>query len=359
VAASADDLLVNDIMGGPSRVRQFTSTGVAKGILPIPQLSSVVGLDVTEAGTFVLSISSYTRPDSNLLYVAKINELTPTGLENRMAVSFADIEERRLFATGKDGTKIPVSVLFRKGTPLTGAIPTILYGYGGYGLSSLPEADPLLRSWFDRGGAYAVANIRGGGEYGEPWHRAGMLLNKQNVIDDFAACAQFLIDNHYTNSSKLGVWGISNGGITAGGFITQHPKLARAAVINVGVLDALRSELEPNGEFNVTEFGTVKDPEQFAVLLAYSPYHHVERGVKYPAVLLTAGENDHRVASWHGKKMAAELQYDSASNHPVLLKVSMTAGHGFGTSFDERLQNSADTFAFFYQELGMGYASSK
>jgi prolyl oligopeptidase len=354
LAASDDDLLVNDIIGGPSRVRHFDSTGAMKGGLPIPELSSVTGLYLTEAGDFVLSISSYTKPELNVLYHPKTNELSPTGLENKIAVSFDNIEERRVFATSKDGTKIPISVLFKKGTLLSGAIPTILYGYGGYGLSSLPRFDPILRSWFDRGGAYAVANIRGGGEYGEPWHQAGMLLKKQNVLDDFAACAQFLIDNHYTNSSKLGVWGISNGGITAGGFITQHPALARAAVINVGVLDSLRSELEPNGEFNVTEYGTIKDPRQFAALYAYSPYHHVERGAKYPAVLITAGENDHRVASWHGKKMTAKLQFDSASNHPVLLKVSTTAGHGFGTSFDERLQNNADTYAFFYDQLGIG-----
>jgi prolyl oligopeptidase len=359
LAASADDLLVNDIVGGPSRVRHFGSDGTVKGTLPITELSSVSGMDVTEAGEFLVGISSYTKADSNVLYNPKTNEIAATSLENKIAVNFDDIEEQRVFAISKDGTKVPISILIRKGAKLNGTIPTILYGYGGYGLSSLPEADPYLRSWFDRGGAYAVANIRGGGEYGEPWHRAGMLLNKQNVLDDFAACAQFLIGNHYTTSNHLGVWGISNGGITAGGFITQHPGLARAAVINVGVLDVIRSELEPNGAFNVTEYGTVNNPEQFAALYGYSPYHHVEKGVKYPAVLMTAGENDHRVASWHAKKMAAKLQLNTASPNPILLKVSTTAGHGFGTSFDERLQDSANTFAFFYDQLGMGRIPAK
>lgn len=214
--------------------------------------------------------------------------------------------------------------------------------------------DIYLRSWFNRGGIYAVAHVRGGGEYGEPWHLAGMLLNKQNVIDDFAACARFLIDHKYCSPATLGVFGASNGGITIGGLITQHPDIARAAAIFSGVLDVLRSELEANGEFNTTEYGSVRNPEQFLAKYGYSPYHHVTDGVKYPAVLITAGKNDHRVASWHGKKMAARLQAATSSGPPVLLTVSTTAGHGFGTAFAERLKNEATLYTFFYDQLATG-----
>jgi prolyl oligopeptidase len=218
--------------------------------------------------------------------------------------------------------------------------------------------DPFLRVWFDLGGVFAAANIRGGGEYGEPWHRAGMLEKKQNTLDDFAACAQRLIDDKVTDSAHLGVWGASNGGITVGGLITQHPDLVRAAVIQVGVLDVVRSELEPNGVFNVTEYGTVRNPAEYRAIRAYSPYQNVRDHVPYPAVLLLAGENDHRVASWHAKKMAARLEAATSSGRPILLRTSATAGHGFGTAFGERLQERADILSFLADQLGAAAGSS-
>jgi prolyl oligopeptidase len=354
IAASSTDLLVNDIVGGPSRLRHFDSEGHPKGGIDTPDLSAVLDLVVTETGDFLLTVSSYTKPVEELLYAPKTERLNDTALNWQSAVDFSDIEEQRVFVVSKDGTKIPMSILMPKGTQLDGKNPTILYGYGGFGLSELPRMDIYLRSWFNRGGIYAIAHVRGGGEYGEPWHQAGMLLNKQNVIDDFAACAKFLADQKYCSPATLGVFGGSNGGITIGGLITQHPDLSRAAAIYSGVLDVLRAELEPNGEFNTTEYGSVKNREQFLAKYGYSPYHHVTDGVKYPAVLIAAGENDHRVASWHGKKMAARLQAATSSGLPVLLTVSTTAGHGFGTAFAERLKNEATLYTFFYDQLAMG-----
>jgi len=226
----------------------------------------------------------------------------------------------REFATSKDGTKVPLNILHKKGLKRDGRNPTLLYGYGGYGDSTTPGFDSTRRLWFDAGGVYVDANVRGGGEYGEAWHKAGNLTHKQHVFDDFIAAAEHLIKRRYTDSSKLAVEGGSNGGLLMGAFLTQRPDLARVVVSRVGIYDMLRVELDPNGAFNVTEFGTVKDPEQFKALYAYSPFHRVRDGVRYPAVLLTTGENDGRVNPFQSRKMAARLQAASASDLPILFR---------------------------------------
>jgi prolyl oligopeptidase len=207
--------------------------------------------------------------------------------------------------------------------------------------------------WLDQGGVYALANIRGGGEYGEEWHKAGNLTKKQNVFDDFLAAAEYLIGNHYTSPQHLAIQGASNGGLLMGAALTQRPDLFRAVVAQVGIYDMLRVELDPNGAFNTTEFGTVKDLDQFKALYAYSPYHHVMDGTKYPAVLLTSGDNDGRVNPWQSRKMAARLQEANKSDHPILLRTTSTAGHGIGTSLDERIDEEADVWAFLFDQLGM------
>ena len=247
---------------------------------------------------------------------------------------------------------MPLSIILRKGTRLDGRNPTILYGYGGFGVSETPAFSAVRKLWLERGGVYAIANIRGGGEFGEAWHRDGMLERKQNAFDDFAACARHLVARRYTSPARLGLLGGSNGGRLMGAMLTQHPDLARAVVAAVGVFDMLRVELQPNGAFNVTEFGTVKDPRQFKALYAYSPYHRVRDGVRYPAVLLTAGNRDPRVDAAQARKMAARLQAATASGRPVLLRVS-DSGHGFGTSLDERIVEIADQYTFFVHELGV------
>jgi prolyl oligopeptidase len=199
---------------------------------------------------------------------------------------------------------------------------------------------------------YAVANIRGGGEYGEAWHHAGMLTKKQNVFDDFAACAQYLIDKRYTSPAHLAIMGGSNGGLLMGAELTQHPDLFRAVVSYVGIYDMLRVELSPNGAFNVTEFGTTKEPDQFRALYAYSPYHHVTNGTQYPAVLFLTGDNDPRVDPMNSRKMTARLQA-TGTRLPVLLRTSRTSGHGIGTARSEQISENADAMAFLFDELGI------
>jgi prolyl oligopeptidase len=200
---------------------------------------------------------------------------------------------------------------------------------------------------------YVVANIRGGGEFGEEWHKAGNLTKKQNVFDDFAAAAEYLIKENYTRPGRLAIQGGSNGGLLMGAMITQHPDLFRAVVSSVGIYDMLHVELAPNGAFNVTEFGTVKDPGQFKALYAYSPYHHVVDGTKYPAVLMMTGANDGRVAPYHSRKMTARLLATNKSANPILLRTSSSAGHGIGTALSERIKQSADIYAFLFAQLGM------
>jgi prolyl oligopeptidase len=215
------------------------------------------------------------------------------------------------------------------------------------------------RVWLDHGGVYAIANLRGGGEYGEEWHQGGRLTTKQNVFDDFIACAQHLIEHKYTSPAHLAILGGSNGGLLMGAAFTQRPDLFRAVVSYVGIYDMLRVELDPNGQFNVTEFGTVKDPTQFKALYAYSPYHHVKDGTAYPAIIFPNGENDHRVNPMQSRKMTARLQAASSSGHPILLRTSASAGHGIGTALDEGIEEEADVLSFLFDQLGMSYAPTK
>ena len=253
-----------------------------------------------------------------------------------------------------------MNIIRRKGTKLDGRNPTLLYGYGGYGISLSPNFSLARSVWLDQGGVYVVANLRGGGEFGEEWHKAGNLTKKQNVFDDFIASAEWLIEHRYTNPKKIAIEGASNGGLLMGAALTQRPDLFRAVVSHVGIYDSLRTELEPNGEFNTTEFGTVKNAEQFEALYAYSPYHRVRNGVRYPAVLLLTGDHDGRVNPFHSRKMAARLQAANKSNHPILLRTTAAAGHGIGTALDVRIAEEADAFAFLFDQLGMkDKASSK
>jgi prolyl oligopeptidase len=272
-------------------------------------------------------------------------------------VSFSDSVVTREYATSKDGTRIPMTIVYRKGTNLDGSNPARLYGYGGYGISETPSFLGIDgRLWLDQGGIYVDANLRGGAEYGEEWHQAGMLTKKQNVFDDFAACAQHLIDQKYTSPEHLVAVGGSNGGLLVGAEITQHPELFRAVVSYVGIYDMLRAELDPNGSFNTTEYGTVKDPAQFQALSAYSPYHHVKENTAYPAVLFLTGDNDARVNPAHSRKMTAALQAATNSGHPIFLRTTSNAGHGFGTALSERIEQAADVNAFVFDQLGIKFA---
>jgi prolyl oligopeptidase len=353
LALTSDRLLVPTLLGGPSELQIYSLNGGKPTTAPIAPVSNVMEVvTTTEGATPVLvETQSYTETPRWLKLDLQSNQFTPTALSSPAPVSFADIEVTRDFAVSKDGTKVPLNILHKKGTPLDGNNPTILYGYGGYGINEVPRVRVGLRAWFDRGGIYVDTNLRGGGEFGEEWHKAGNLTKKQNVFDDFAACADYLIQHKYTSTSKLGMFGGSNGGLLMGAMITQHPTLMKAVVSEVGIYDSLRSELAPNGLFNTTEFGTVKDPEQFKALYAYSPYHHIKDGQKYPAILLTTGLNDGRVAAHNSFKFAARLQAEAAPGNPILLRVS-SFGHGIGSSLDERIADFTNVLSFFAYELG-------
>jgi prolyl oligopeptidase len=353
IVPTSETLYVGDLLGGPSQIRRFDLNGKNETIIPIPAISAVQEMVATDDGALLFRNVSYTEPVAWFQCSKEKTEPAKTALRSTSPVSFADIEVTREFATSKDGTKIPLNILCRKGTKRDGQNPTLLYGYGGYGISMSPNFDFTRRLWFDRGGVYVVANIRGGGEFGEEWHKAGKLTKKQNVFDDFAAAAEYLIKEKYTHPEKLAIEGGSNGGLLMGAMITQHPHLFRAVVSSVGIYDMLRVELAPNGAFNVTEFGTVKNPEQFKALYAYSPYHHVVDGTKYPAVLMMTGANDGRVAPYHSRKMTARLLAANKSQNPILLRTSTSAGHGIGTALSERIKQLADIYAFLFAQLGM------
>ena len=350
---AANALYLVDLLGGPSQLRRFDLAGKNSATISVPPISNVQEMAALDDGSLLFRAVSYTEPVAWFKIDVGENESQKTALVSSSPVSFSDIEVTREFAPSKDGTKIPLNIMRRKGTRLDGSNPTLLYGYGGYGISMSPNFDFTKRLWFDRGGIYVVANIRGGGEFGEEWHKAGNLTNKQNVFDDFAAAAQYLIEKKYTSADKLALMGGSNGGLLMGALITQHPDLMRAVVTSVGIYDMLRVELAPNGAFNVTEFGTVKNDDQFKALYAYSPYHHVSDGTKYPAILMMTGANDGRVAPYHSRKMTARLQAANKSEHPILLRTSTSAGHGIGTALSERIKQQADIYSFLFDQLGM------
>jgi prolyl oligopeptidase len=349
---TANHLFIADMIGGPSRIRQLDLDGSHESIVPMPVATGLGGL-LTMDERLLFRQTSFVAPAAWMLYDPAKTSVEKTALFNTSPVDFGDIEAVREFAISKDGTKVPVNILRRKGTPLDGSNPALLYAYGGYGHCMRPSFNFEHRLWLDRGGIYVVANIRGGGEYGEEWHLAGNLTKKQNVFDDFAACAEHLIQRGYTRADKLAVEGGSNGGLLMGAFLTQHPQLARAVVAHVGLYDMLRVELDPNGAFNVTEFGTVKDPAQFRALHAYSPFHQVKNGTPYPAVFFLAGETDGRVNPAHSRRMTAALQSATSSANPVLARFSSASGHGMGTALSEKIAQKADVLAFLFDQLGM------
>ncbi|HOC56332.1 MAG TPA: prolyl oligopeptidase family serine peptidase [Verrucomicrobiota bacterium] len=346
-------LYVVSLLGGPSELLYYPRGNTRPRHIPTLPVSTVAGLDSWHSDEVVFGNVSYLKPFAWFTYDPAANKVSRTALSMTSPADFDDLEVAREFATSKDGTRVPLNILRKKGLKLDGRNPTLLYGYGGYGNSLTPGFDSTRRVWFDAGGVYAVANLRGGGEYGEQWHKAGNLTQKQHVFDDFIAAAEHLIRRRYTSPSRLAVEGASNGGLLMGAFLTQRPDLARAVVARVGIYDMLRVELDPNGAFNITEFGTVKDPAQFKALFGYSPFHHVRDGVKYPAVLLSTGENDGRVNPAQSRKMAARLQAATASDLPVLFRSTASAGHGIGSALKHRIAEQADILAFLFDQLGV------
>jgi prolyl oligopeptidase len=349
-------LYVLDVIGGPSRVRIFDHEGTQKSVLPTPAISAVREVVHTGGDDVLFRVSTYLEPSAWFNFDSSAGKATRTALFETSPIKFDDAEVVREFAISNDGTRVPLNIIRGKGTVLNGSNPMLLEGYGGFQISLSPFfLGSFGRVWLDQGGVYAIANLRGGGEYGEEWHKAGSLTHKQSVFDDFIACAQHLIGRRYTSPPHFAILGGSNGGLLMGAAFTQRPDLFRAVISFVGIYDMLRVELDPNGAFNTTEFGTVEDPEQFKALYAYSPYHRVKDGTVYPAILFLTGENDHRVNPMQSRKMIARLQAANRSDHPILLRTTSSAGHGMGTSLNEEIDQGADVFSFLFDQLGIKY----
>jgi prolyl oligopeptidase len=346
-------LFVVELDGGPSQLKVFDLSGNELSQPPIEPISSINQIVRLKDDEILFRTTSFITPPNWQRYEPGTGEVSRSALFVSSPVDYSDCEVLREFATSRDGTRVPINLILRKGTQQNGQNPVLLTGYGGYGISLTPYFSAVRRLWIDRGGVIAIANLRGGGEYGEDWHRAGNLENKQNVFDDFVACARQLIDRSYTNPEKLCIIGGSNGGLLMGAAFTQHPELFRAVVSQVGIYDMLRVELDPNGAFNVTEFGTVTNPRHFEALYDYSPYHRVVNGTAYPAVLLTTGENDGRVNPIQSLKMTARLQEANRSNRPVMLSYKIGTGHGIGTSLEESIAEIADIYAFLFSQIGL------
>jgi prolyl oligopeptidase len=348
-------LWVLDMDGGPSGLRAFSHAGEPLTSVELPPVCAID--EVTRLGDdqVVYSIETFVAPRSWLVAVDAVSAPRRTALDTTTPLDFSGFEVRRVFATSADGTQVPLNLIARIGVLDAGPAPTMLTAYGGFGISLKPWFVPGRLLWLEQGAVLAIANIRGGGEYGETWHHAGRLLTKQNCFDDFAACARHLASTGVTTVEQLAIRGGSNGGLLMGAVLTQHPDIASAVIAEVPVLDMLRVELHPNGAFNVTEFGTVEDPEFFAALYAYSPYHRVIGGMPYPAVLLTAGEFDPRVDAYHAKKMTALLQAATSSDDPILLRIE-SGGHGIGQSLDQMVGLLTDLNAFAFSELGVTWS---
>lgn len=345
---AANALVVTYQLGGPAEIRVFDHAGKPAASPKQFDIGDVWGVSPDSTGKIYFCAASYIRPATWFAFDPSTGKTSATGLVVKAPVNFDDCEVVREFATSKDGTKVPVNIIRKRGLMLDGSHPAILTGYGGYGVNIQPAFRPGIRVLIDHGFVWAEANIRGGGEYGDSWHRQGSLVNKQNVFDDFAAAMGHLIERKYTSSQRLAIEGGSNGGLLMGAMITQHPKLFATAVSHVGIYDMLRVELSSNGAFNIPEFGTVTDEAQFKALYAYSPYQAVKSNISYPPVLFLTGANDPRVDPMQSRKMTARLQSVGAT---ALLRTSSNSGHGAGTSLSERIEQAVDVNAWLFHKL--------
>jgi prolyl oligopeptidase len=329
-----------------SAIRVFDLTGQHVRDVELPGLGSAGGFGGRQGDpeTFY-SFTSYTVPGSIYRYDVATGRST---LFREPKVDFdpSRYEAKQFFYESKDGTRIPLMIVSRRGVKLDGNNPTILYGYGGFNVSQTPGFAVSTIAWLEMGGVYAVANMRGGGEYGRAWHEAGMQGRKQNVFDDFIAAAEWLIANKYTSPKKLAIRGGSNGGLLVGAAITQRPELFAAAVPAVGVMDMLRYHKFTIGWAWVSEYGSSDDSQQLQTLLAYSPLHNLKLGTQYPATLVTTGDHDDRVVPAHSYKFAAALQAAQAAQQPTLIRIETRAGHGAGTPTSKQIDAATDVLAF-------------
>ena len=343
-----------------SKVKQYDYDGKLVRDIELPGVGSVGGFGgKKEDVVLYYSFSNYKTPGT--IYAYSPNEGT-SDVYKKPGIDFNpdDYESKQVFYTSKDGTKVPMIITHKKGLELNGKNPTILYGYGGFNISLTPSFSITNAVWMEQGGVYAVPNLRGGGEYGKEWHKAGTQMQKQNVFDDFIAAAEYLIENNYTSSDYLAIRGGSNGGLLVGATMTQRPDLMKVALPDVGVLDMLRYHTFTAGAGWAYDYGTAEQsPEMFEYLKGYSPVHNVRAGVEYPATLVTTGDHDDRVVPAHSFKFAAELQSKQSGSNPTLIRIETDAGHGAGTPVSKIIEKYADVFGFTLYNMGFDVLPSK
>ncbi|WP_394906649.1 prolyl oligopeptidase family protein [uncultured Mesonia sp.] len=347
-------IFANYMKDAVSMVKQYDYKGKLIREVELPGVGTVNGFGAKkEDKELYYSFTNYVTPGSIYKYdIEKGN----SEVFNTPKIDFnpEDYESKQVFYTSKDGTKVPMIITHKKGLALDGKNPTILYGYGGFNISLTPSFSIANAVWMEQGGIYAVANLRGGGEYGKKWHNAGTQLKKQNVFDDFIAAAEFLIDKNYTSSDYLAIRGGSNGGLLVGATMTQRPELIQVALPAVGVLDMLRYHTFTAGAGWAYDYGTAEDSkEMFTYLKGYSPVHNVKEGVSYPATMITTGDHDDRVVPAHSFKFAAELQEKQTGDNPVLIRVEVNAGHGAGTPVSKIIDQYADIYGFTLWNMGV------
>lgn len=349
----ADRFVCNYMHDAHDQIRLHALDGSFQREVQLPTLGSVGGFrgDRDHTETFY-SFTSFLYPTT----IYRYDFVTDTSTVSRSPdIDFdpTNYTTEQVFYPSEDGTKIPMFLVHRKDLARNGDNPTLLYGYGGFNVSLTPSFSVSRLVWMEMGGVFAMANLRGGGEYGEDWHRAGMLDNKQNVFDDFIAAGEWLIDEGYTSAEKLACMGGSNGGLLVGAVVNQRPDLWGAAIPAVGVMDMLRFHKFTIGWAWVSDYGSSDDPEQFEILRAYSPYHNIEAGTEYPAVMVTTADHDDRVVPGHSFKYAARLQAAQAGTDPILIRIETRAGHSAGKPTSKRIEESADAWAFLVKNLGM------
>jgi len=340
-----------------SQMKMFDLDGKPLGDVALPAIGTVAGLGGRwDRKEMFYGFQSFTIPAS--VYEVQLSS-RKTELWDRVhaPIDPSAYEVAQLWFTSKDGTKVPMFVFHKKGLALNGKNPTLLTGYGGFNISLTPSFVASRFLWLEHGGVFAVANIRGGAEFGEEWHRAGMLGNKQNVFDDFIAAAEFLIADKITDKDHLAIQGGSNGGLLMGAMITQRPDLFRAVICQVPLLDMLRYQNFQIAKLWIPEYGSADDPKQFEWLYAYSPYHHVKPGAEYPAIMFMTADTDTRVDPMHAKKMTALMQAEAANGQsrerPILLRIETKAGHGAGKPIVKQIEEGVDVYSFLFWQLGV------
>ncbi|EOV0919106.1 S9 family peptidase [Vibrio parahaemolyticus] len=337
-----------------SKVQQFTYQGEWIRDVELPGEGTAYGLaGKKEETTLYYTFTNYVTPPTIFSFDVESGAST-LYQESKAPFDRNEYESKQVFYTSKDGTQVPMIISYKKGISLDGSAPTMLYGYGGFNISLTPMFSGNVANWLELGGIYAVANMRGGGEYGKAWHNAGTQQQKQNVFDDFITAAEYLIENDYTSSERLAIRGGSNGGLLVGACMTQRPELFKVALPAVGVLDMLRYHTFTSGEGWKYDYGTSEQSEaMFRYLLGYSPVHNVKEGVQYPATLVTTADHDDRVVPAHSYKFIAELQDKQQGENPVLIRIDVNAGHGAGMPLSKQIDLTTDVYAFTLYNMGI------